>query len=172
MFSIYCSIYYLQVPSIANSQSEKNLILSWFWLLSCSWTHLEQGLCTLLQQMPTGYYFGEPLGKGVREKGGRRLKRGQEKRHKASEMHHFSPCHKNKWQREPELINTLWEQGDFFSPSLWLWPLRVFFTFFFKHMEIIGNRRNFYSNLQRNTSGQIALKKKKKRKAGGSCVWI
>lgn len=29
-------------------------------------------------------------------------------------------------------------------------------------MEIIGNRRNFYSNLQRNSSGQIALKKRKK----------
>lgn len=42
-FSTYCSIYYLPVPSIANSQSEKNLILSWFWLLSWSWTHLQQG---------------------------------------------------------------------------------------------------------------------------------
>lgn len=67
-FSTYCSIYYLPVPSIANSQSEKNLILSWFWLLSWSWTHLQQGFCTLLQQMPTGYYFREPLGK--RNQGG------------------------------------------------------------------------------------------------------
>ena len=103
---MYYSIYYLQVPSIANSQSEKNLILSWFWLLSCSWTHLEQGLCTLLQQMPTGYYFREPLAKRVQVKGGSGLKGGQEKRRKASEMHHFSPCHKNNWRREPDLINT------------------------------------------------------------------